>query len=112
MVRAQAAHHATGAYALDAVPDDELPSVKAHLTQCPDCAREVAEFRETAARLAVAAAEPLRAPLRRQILDSLPDLDRRHRGHSAWRRLLATGRFRLSAAGRPRSAGPEGEGPG
>ena len=41
-----------GAYALDAVDDDEKAAVEAHLPTCPRCAAEVAEHREVAAQLA------------------------------------------------------------
>jgi anti-sigma factor RsiW len=41
-----------GAYALDAVDDDERDLVEAHLVGCPRCRAEVAEHREVAARLA------------------------------------------------------------
>lgn len=41
-----------GAYALDAVDDDERDLVEAHLAGCPRCRAEVATHRETAALLA------------------------------------------------------------
>lgn len=41
-----------GAYALDAVPEDERQVLEAHLAECPRCQAEVAEHRETAALLA------------------------------------------------------------
>lgn len=41
-----------GAYALDAVDDDERAVVEAHLATCSRCRAEVAEHRETAALLA------------------------------------------------------------
>lgn len=44
-----------GAYALDAVPDDERMAVEAHLETCPRCRAEVEEHRATAATLATAA---------------------------------------------------------
>ncbi|HVM07474.1 MAG TPA: anti-sigma factor [Acidimicrobiales bacterium] len=43
-----------GAYALDAVDDDERDVVDDHLTTCPRCRAEVADHRETAALLAFA----------------------------------------------------------
>lgn len=46
------AAHLLGAYALDAVDDDERRSVEAHAEQCPRCAAEIAEHRETASWLA------------------------------------------------------------
>ena len=41
-----------GAFALDAVDDDERELIEAHLTDCPRCRAEVEGFRETAALLA------------------------------------------------------------
>lgn len=41
-----------GAYALDAVDDDERDLIEAHLAGCPRCRAEVATHRETAALLA------------------------------------------------------------
>jgi anti-sigma factor RsiW len=41
-----------GAYALDAVDDDEREAVEQHLTVCPRCRAELAEHREVAALLA------------------------------------------------------------
>jgi len=61
-------HTLTGAYALDALDEFERRQFEAHLTQCPDCAREVDELRATAARLAVAAAEQPPDSLRRRVL--------------------------------------------
>ena len=45
-------HTLVGAYALDAVDDDERDVLEAHLSGCPRCRAEVAEHREVAARLA------------------------------------------------------------
>src|SRR5947207_307671 len=41
-----------GAYALDAVDDDERDAVERHLAECPRCRAEVTEHREVAALLA------------------------------------------------------------
>lgn len=61
-------HTLTGAYALDALDEHERASFERHLLECPDCAQEVREFRETAARLgdAVATTPPQR--LRERVL--------------------------------------------
>ncbi|MEU8639412.1 anti-sigma factor [Amycolatopsis sp. NPDC048633] len=48
------AHTLTGAYALDAVTDLERAAFARHLAECPTCGRELAEFRETAAKLGMA----------------------------------------------------------
>lgn len=45
-------HTLAGAYALDAVTDLERAAFRRHLAGCESCALEVAEFGETAARLA------------------------------------------------------------
>jgi anti-sigma factor RsiW len=61
-VRAEPTHEELqeylGAYALDAVPEDELVVLESHLTECARCRAEVAEHRETAALLAGGAAAP------------------------------------------------------
>lgn len=46
-----------GAFALDAVDDDERVEIEDHLRDCPRCRAEVADHRETAAFLALAGAE-------------------------------------------------------
>jgi len=46
-----------GAYALDAVDDDERAEIEDHLRDCPRCRAEVQEHRETAAFLAHAGAD-------------------------------------------------------
>lgn len=45
-------HSLAGAYAVDAVTDEERRSFEAHLEACPDCRAEVAELRGAAAALA------------------------------------------------------------
>lgn len=45
-------HALAGAYAVDAVTDEERRSFELHLEQCADCRAEVAELRATAAALA------------------------------------------------------------
>ncbi|MES9609893.1 anti-sigma factor [Actinomadura sp. NPDC000929] len=49
-------HRLAGAYALDALTDTERRRFERHLRGCAACADEAAGFRETAARLALAAA--------------------------------------------------------
>ena len=54
-------HTLTGAYAVDALPDDERVRFEAHLAVCDACAQEVHELQTTASRLgatAVAAPPP------------------------------------------------------
>lgn len=47
-------HTLTGAYAADALPDDERRFFEAHLAECEACQEEVAELQATAARLGAA----------------------------------------------------------
>lgn len=47
-----------GAYALDAVTDDERTQVERHLHECARCRQELAEHRESAALLALGAPAP------------------------------------------------------
>ena len=62
------AHTLTGAYALDAVTDLERAAFTRHLAECPTCVREVAEFRETAAKLGMAMATNPTGRLRSRVL--------------------------------------------
>jgi anti-sigma factor RsiW len=50
-------HTLTGAYAADALPDDERRAFEAHLDACEACTQEVAELQATAARLGAASHE-------------------------------------------------------
>jgi Anti-sigma-K factor rskA, C-terminal/Anti-sigma-K factor RskA, N-terminal domain len=61
-------HPLTGAYALDALTGSELDRFERHLPHCPACGSEVRDFRETAARLAVAVAATPPAPFRPRVL--------------------------------------------
>jgi anti-sigma factor RsiW len=51
-------HSLAGAYVLDALGPQERERFEQHLAHCDTCSQETREFRETAARLAAAAAEP------------------------------------------------------
>ena len=51
-------HQLTGAYALDALPDDERAAFEEHLEDCASCQQEVAEFAATAGAMGAAVAEP------------------------------------------------------
>jgi anti-sigma-K factor RskA len=51
-------HTLTGAYAADALPEDERRFFEEHLAVCEACAQEVAELQATAARLGAASYEP------------------------------------------------------
>lgn len=67
-------HTLTGAYALDALTQEEAAEFARHLADCEACAREVAELRETAARLAMAVAEVPPAALRTRVMAALPEV--------------------------------------
>lgn len=62
------AHILAGAYVLDAVDDHERATFTRHLSECPACSGEVAEFRATAARLGAAEAVGPGLGLRRRVL--------------------------------------------
>jgi anti-sigma-K factor RskA len=61
-------HHLSGAYALDALDADERVAFEAHYPACEICAREVAEYRETATMLAAATAVEPPTDVRRRVL--------------------------------------------
>jgi anti-sigma-K factor RskA len=61
-------HMLAGAYALDAVTDDERARFTGHLTGCALCRAEVGEFREAAARLGTAQAVRPRPELRDPVI--------------------------------------------
>jgi len=61
-------HTLAGAYALDAVSDIERAAFARHLASCDSCAQEMAELRETVARLADADATAAPARLKAAVL--------------------------------------------
>lgn len=61
-------HTLTGAYAADALPDDERREFDEHLKQCPACRQEVAELAATTARLGAAASSPAPEAMRARVL--------------------------------------------
>jgi len=63
-------HLLTGVYAVDALTGGELDEFEKHLEQCPTCAEEVRELRETAARLGLATAIAPPPSMREQVLDA------------------------------------------
>jgi anti-sigma factor RsiW len=67
-------HTLTGAYAVDALPDDEREVFEEHLSVCGSCAQEVAELVATAARLGAASVSAPPSGLREAILSQLPDI--------------------------------------
>ncbi|GAA4081541.1 anti-sigma factor [Nonomuraea soli] len=61
-------HTLSGAYALHALTGSEVTRFEQHTDGCDECAHEVRALRETAARLALAVAEPPPAALRGRVL--------------------------------------------
>lgn len=61
-------HTLAGAYALDALTEEERHAFTAHLQHCEACLQEVREFETTAARLAAAISLPAPAPMRQAVL--------------------------------------------
>ena len=64
-------HALTGAYALDAVPGAEREAFERHLSECDSCTQEVRELRETATRLALAAAADPPPELKARVLNQI-----------------------------------------
>lgn len=64
-------HELVGAYAVDALPDDERRFFKRHLSECAACRREVAELRATAALMGAAAPGAPPPGLRERVLDDV-----------------------------------------
>lgn len=65
---AHTAHSLAGAYALDALSEIERRGFESHMDECETCSQEVRGLQETAARLAVAAAQPPPPGLRDRVL--------------------------------------------
>jgi anti-sigma-K factor RskA len=61
-------HTLTGAYAADALPDDERRAFDDHLENCPACRQEVAELVATTARLGAAVSAAAPAGMRARVL--------------------------------------------
>jgi anti-sigma-K factor RskA len=73
-------HTLTGAYAVDALPDDEREIFEHHLIVCDACAQEVAELQATAARLGAASFEAPPPGLRSRVMAEI-DSTRQERPH-------------------------------
>lgn len=67
-------HTLTGAYAVDALPDDEREVFEEHLRACSACSQEVGELVATAARLGAASASTPPAGMRDAVLGQLSDV--------------------------------------
>jgi anti-sigma factor RsiW len=61
-------HTLAGAYVLDALGPQEREQFEQHLAHCDTCSQETRGFRETAARLAAAAAEPPPEGMKEKVL--------------------------------------------
>jgi anti-sigma-K factor RskA len=64
-------HALSGAYAVDALDDDERAEFEQHLAVCADCRAEVASFRETAALMSDAESETPPESLRAGVLSGI-----------------------------------------
>jgi anti-sigma-K factor RskA len=64
-------HTLTGAYALNALPDDERELFEEHLDVCDACAQEVAELLATAAKLGSSLYEPPSPDMRQKVLAAI-----------------------------------------
>jgi anti-sigma-K factor RskA len=64
-------HALSGAYAVDALDDDERVQFEQHLTRCPECRAEVQSFCETAALLADTQSETPPPSLRASVLTGI-----------------------------------------
>lgn len=96
-------HTLTGAYALNALPQDDLVRFERHLADCPSCAQEVGEFGEVVARLGDVSEEAPPPELRERVLDAAREVrqvppevgstgavHRRHRWRAGWNRWWPT----------------------
>ncbi|ORT56799.1 anti-sigma factor [Streptomyces sp. CB03238] len=64
-------HAPSGAYALNALPDDERAEFERHVRDCPACAQEVRELSATAARLGSAVASAPPAGMKQRVLGEI-----------------------------------------
>lgn len=64
-------HNLSGAYVLDALSEEERVAYEQHLAECPDCADEVAGFRETTARMGASDEQPTPAHLKRSVVEAV-----------------------------------------
>lgn len=64
-------HALAGAYALDALTEDERAQFERHLAGCPDCQTDIDSLRETVGHLASTVSTPPPAQLRGSVLDAI-----------------------------------------
>jgi anti-sigma-K factor RskA len=67
-------HTLAGAYALDALPEEDRTRFEGHLARCEACLQEVRGLREASAQLGVAVAAPAPARLRAQTLARITEV--------------------------------------
>jgi anti-sigma-K factor RskA len=67
-------HTLSGAYALHALPERDVALFEAHMSRCEACAVEVRGLSETAARLAMGAAEPPPPALRARVMAQIAEV--------------------------------------
>lgn len=94
-------HRSGGAFALDALPEDERLAFEAHLAECGDCRAEVRELQATTAALAAGCAMPPPPALRGRVLAAVAQTRQESpqvTKLAARRRPLVRGRFALAAA--------------
>ncbi|MBN0043478.1 anti-sigma factor [Streptomyces actuosus] len=84
-------HRMTGAYALDALPDEERATFEHHLAACEPCTQETAELSATAARLGLAVAVTPPAGMREQVLHRITAVRQQSPGPLATARPTRTG---------------------
>ncbi|MBO7939215.1 anti-sigma factor [Streptomyces antibioticus] len=80
-------HALTGAYAVDALDDEELAAFERHLTSCDACGQEAAEFAATAGRLALASTVRTRPAMRDRVLQRITSVRQMSPGVAASERL-------------------------
>ncbi len=68
-------HEFAGAYALDALPADEVAIFEAHLASCADCTDEVASLHDVAATLATLTSEEPPAAMRASVLAAVMQVE-------------------------------------
>ncbi|MFF3437384.1 anti-sigma factor domain-containing protein [Streptosporangium sp. NPDC002721] len=67
-------HTLSGAYALHALPERDAALFEAHMSRCEACAVEVRGLSETAARLALGAAEPPPLAMRARVMTRIAEV--------------------------------------
>ncbi|MET8576029.1 anti-sigma factor [Streptomyces sp. NPDC005012] len=105
MTRTTDPHALTGAYAVHALDTEERAAFERHLAECDACRQEVAEFRATAGRLALATTVRVPPAMREQVMRRIrtvrqvpPGAARPERPRRDRPRVRGTARWALAAA--------------